>query len=121
MQCKKLAPEVMGSMSSRGHSAGMSKQQMKFFLRSSKHSILSLPEAKFLNLSAGSIVLLLFPTSGYMEESTQLCGLGQQQAHGQGLDPRWVHVSAPEEELQGLPLHTLSMEQQKRTSVFVVK
>lgn len=66
-------------------------------------------------------MLLLFPTSGYVEESTQLCGLGQQQAHGQGLDPRWVRVSAPEEELQGLPLHTLSMEQQKRTSVFVVK
>lgn len=121
MQCKKLAPEVVGSMSSRGHSAGMSKQQMKFFLRSSKHSIRPLPEAKFLNLSAGSVVLLLFPTSGYMEESTQPCGSGQQHAHGQGLDPRWVCVSAPEEELQGLPLHTLSMEQQKRTSVFVVK
>lgn len=121
MRCKKLAPKVVGSVSSRGHGAGMSKQQMKFFLSSSKHSIQPLPKAKFLNLSAGSVVLLLFPTSGYMEESTQLCGLGQQHAHGQGLDPRWVRVSAPEEELQGLPLHTLSMEQQKRTSVFVVK
>lgn len=108
-------------MSSRGHGAGMSKQQMNFFLSSSKHSILPLPKAKFLNLSAGSVVLLLFPTSRYVEESTQLCGSGQQHGHGQGLDPCWVCVSAPEEELRGLPLHTLSMEQQKCTSAFVVK
>ena len=84
----------------------MSKQQMKFFLRSSKYSILPTPEAEFLNLSAGSVVVLLFPASGHVEEgSTWLCGLGQQRAHERG----WIHagcMSAPPRRSCGVCLCT---------------